>query len=93
LTGAVVAALSSLGGVAGVIGIAVVVWRVISVLKKPASTFALYANLGGDPVYTNVAEVSKIFIEFCSSILKRLRLFTLSLPSGERQFGPVRRPE
>jgi hypothetical protein len=40
LTGAVVAALSSLGGVAGVIGIAVVVWRIISVLKKPATMFA-----------------------------------------------------
>jgi hypothetical protein len=24
---------------------------------------ALYANLGGDPVYSNVAEVSQIFIE------------------------------
>jgi hypothetical protein len=25
---------------------------------------ALYTNLGGDPVFANVAEVSKIFIEF-----------------------------
>ena len=32
---------------------------------------ALYANLGGDPVYANVAEVSKIFIEFEVPLLKR----------------------
>jgi hypothetical protein len=35
----VVAALPSLGSVAGVIGIAVVVWRVIAILKKPVTTF------------------------------------------------------
>jgi hypothetical protein len=32
---------------------------------------ALYANLGGDPVYANVAEVSNIFIEFEALLLKR----------------------
>jgi hypothetical protein len=34
-----VAALSSLGSVAGVIGIAIIVWRIIAVLKKPVTTF------------------------------------------------------
>jgi hypothetical protein len=40
LTSAVVAALSSLGGVAGVLAVAVIVWRIVGVLRKPANTFA-----------------------------------------------------
>jgi hypothetical protein len=39
LTSAVVAALSSLGGVAGLVGVAVVVWRIMAVLRKPVTTF------------------------------------------------------
>jgi hypothetical protein len=34
-----VAALSSLGGVAGLVGVAVVVWQILAVLKKPVTTF------------------------------------------------------
>jgi hypothetical protein len=36
----VVAALSSLGGFAGLVGVAVLVWRLLAIFRKPATTFA-----------------------------------------------------
>jgi hypothetical protein len=34
------------------------------------SNDAIYANLGGDPLYANVAEVSKIFVvDFYTSLI------------------------
>jgi len=49
---------------------------------------ALYANLGGDPVYSNVAEVSQIFIELLNfKYLGKIKSNLILLPSGERGSG------
>jgi hypothetical protein len=50
---------------------------------------AIYANLGGDPVYSNVAEVSQIFIELLLNFwyLGKIKYYLILLPSGERGSG------
>ncbi len=52
------------------------------------SNDAIYANLGGDPLYANVAEVRNVPLE-TSLILKKILLLRILLPSGERGAGAL----
>ena len=53
------------------------------------SNDAIYANLGGDPLYANVAEVRNLLFEISLIFFKKILLLRILLPSGERGAGAL----
>jgi hypothetical protein len=53
------------------------------------SNDAIYANLGGDPLYANVAEVRNVPFEISLIFFKQILLLSILLPSGEQGAGAL----